>query len=167
MAMRREFQRLRTSVLAGAAGGLASSALLGLGMLAARKLGLGHAPLPVRLERWAEQEMGVAGKVPPQEEYALAATGHLMLGTVYGIGFGLANTIATRFYKIPALVVWPGYGMLLYLLNFLALGPLLGITRPAWRESAHKFTGHMVEHMAFGLVIALVTDQIEKRSKHF
>lgn len=147
---------------AGALGGLVAGAVLSGAMLLLERSGRGPSDL-VLMERRGARELDLPHRrmdaEPDTGEQAFGHTGHLLLSAALGSGLGIVRRgLGTTAPKAGLLL-----GLGFYPVAFGLLGPLLGLTRPPWREGPGKVVQNILMHAAFGAVTGLVADRIERR----
>ena len=99
------------------------------------------------------------GAAPDAEERTVGHAGHLLLSAALGSGLGIIRRgLGTTAPKAGLLL-----GLGFYPMAFALLGPLLGLTRPPWRERPGKVGQNILMHAAFGAVTGLVADRVERR----
>ena len=147
---------------AGAVGGLVAGAVLSGMMLLLERSGRGPSDF-VLMERRGARVLGAPhrrmGSAPDTGEQIAGHAGHLLFSAALGSGLGLLRrglgTTAPR----AGLVLGLGF----YPVAFGLLGPLLGLTRPPWRERPSKVGQNVLLHAVFGAVTGFVADRIERR----
>ena len=148
--------------VAGAVGGLVAGAVLSGAMLLMERGGGGRPSDLVRIERRGARELGLPHRpmraAPDAGEEAAVHAGHLLFSTVLGAGLGLLRRgLGTTAPKAGLLL-----GLGFYPIAFGLLGPLLGLTRPPWRERAGAVGRNLLMHAVFGAVTGLVADRVER-----
>ncbi len=149
--------------VAGAAGGLVAGAVLSAIMLLQDRSGRGPSDL-VLMERRAARELDLPhrrrGAAPDTREQTAGHSGHLLLSAALGSGLGIIRRgLGTTPPKAGLLL-----GLGSYPLAFGLLGPLLGLTRPPWRERPSKVGQNILMHAVFGAVTGFVGDRIERQT---
>ncbi len=146
---------------AGAIGGLAAGALVSGALLA---LAAANAE-PDELVQLKRRSVRAAGRADRRDrapagvgERALAHGGHLALSAAAGAAYALAKPA-----KLPAPVAGAAMGAGFYALAYGVTGPALGLTPPLWRDSPASLARHGALHLVFGVVTALVTQQVEQQ----
>jgi hypothetical protein len=145
-------------VAAGAAGGLAGGLVMTAFMTAASRVGLIDTPLPVRVERWAEDRMGIEERLEGLEEETLAQGGHLLFAAALGAAYGAASSA----FRLPPVPSGPLYGAALYALDLGVLGPASSTTKGPWNEPVTTAGRRLMMHVVFGTVTALVADRVRR-----
>jgi hypothetical protein len=141
-------------VAAGAVGGLAGgTGMIGLMMLGKRK---GLEPLPIKIERWAEDRLDVADRLGPRQETAAGMGGHLAYSAALGGVYGALRSA----FNLPAVPTGPLYGLGLYAVNVLGIGPALGITKSPAKERPTVVRRQLMMHAFYGVVTALVANRM-------
>lgn len=148
--------------LAGAvAGGLAGGLAL-TGLLIAMERISGKPSELIGIERSAAARLGIdtltASELPGTSEQLAAQAGHLALSALAGAAYAaLADEGAG--------VVTSGlaFGLGFYVAAHVVTGPLLGVSPPEWRKDPRSIAMHVVNHAAFGLVIAWSTRAADRR----
>lgn len=147
---------IQRNLAAGAAGGLAGGCVMAVFMTIAKRTGILQVPLPVRVERWAEDRIEVRDRPQGLQEEALGQAGHLVFSAALGAAYGaLAPAL-----PFPASAAGPLYGAALYALNLGALGPAAGITKGPARENLSTAGRRMAMHVVFGTVTAMVFERL-------
>jgi hypothetical protein len=82
----------------------------------------------------------------------LAQGMHMLIGTAYGAGYGLLQSLV----KFPALLVGPIYGMGVYVINEIIAGPSLDLTPPPSQEPERTVWRRVLMHLLFGLIVGSV-----------
>ena len=150
---------MKKAILAGTLGGLAGSVVMMARMLGAKKLGELDTPLPVKVERRIERRIGVADKTTPTQEKALAFTMHLLLGALFGAGYGALRGSL----DLPAFPSGPLYGLGVWGLNLAGIGPLFDVTPNPLKEDRLEASRRLVTHLSYGAVLGMVTEQILRK----
>ena len=145
-------------VAAGAVGGLAGGLVLTAFMTVATRAGIIETPLPVKVERWAEDQAGVQHRATGKSEEITGQAGHLMFSAALGAAYGAM----TSAFRVPALPGGPIYGASLYAMNLGALGSATGITKGPWNEEVTTAGRRLMMHVVFGTVTALVADRLRR-----
>jgi hypothetical protein len=146
------------NLLTGAAGGTFG----GLAMFAVRVVGtqtgiIEHS-LPDKFERGMAERTGVAKERDIEQQKELAIAEHLLLSAGLGSAYGLAR----GWLKPPVFIAGIVYGLLIYALLVLGIGPSLEITRPPHKKSAASVISEVLVHLLFGTVTALTTERIRR-----
>ena len=147
--------------LAGAVGGLVGGAVLSGAMLLLER-GTGRPSELVLAERRGARELGLRHRplrsAPGAGEEAAVQAGHLLVSTAVGSGLGiLRRGLGTTAPKAGLLL-----GLGFYAVGYGLLGPLLGLTRPLWRQRPGAVGRGILMNAAFGAVTGLVADRIER-----
>ena len=143
-------------IAAGAAGGLAGGLVMTAFMTFATRAGIIKTPLPVKVQRWAEDQAGVQDRATGIQEEVTAQAGHLAFSAGLGALYGAISSA----FRLPPLPTGPIYGASLYALHLGALGPAAGITKGPWNEEPATAGRRLMMHLIFGTVTALVTDRL-------
>jgi hypothetical protein len=143
---------------AGAAGGLAGGLVMTAFMTVATRAGIIETSLPVKVERWAEDQAGIVERPTGVREEALAQGGHLVFAAALGAAYGTLNAA----FRLPPIPSGPLYGAALYAVDLGALGPAADITRGPWNEQITTAGRRLMMHVAFGTVTALVADRLSR-----
>jgi hypothetical protein len=146
-------------VQAGAVGGLAGGMVMTAAMMAGKKTGMIEEPVPLKIEREVEERLGAAESTGPKQEKALALGEHLAISVAYGAGYGALRSAL----GLPAIPSGPLYGLGVYALNLVGLGPALGLTPGPWNEEPMTAGRRMMMHAVYGTVTALVSEQVRQR----
>lgn len=147
------------SVLAGMIGGLAGGMVMSMGMMIGQRAGVIETPMPLKVERELEKRAGVAEKTSPQQEKALAFAEHMLISGGFGAVYGLARTLVSA----PLLLTGMMFGLLVYAVNLAGAGPALDLAPGPWEEKPQVVGRRVMMHVVYGVVTALVADQIEQR----
>ncbi|MBA3577100.1 MAG: hypothetical protein H0W39_05755 [Sphingomonas sp.] len=150
---------LTKTIAAGAVGGLAGGLVLTTFMTIATRAGIIKTPLPVKVERWAEDRAGVEDGLTGIQEEVAAQAGHLAFSAGLGALFGAISST----FRLPPLPAGPIYGASVYALHLGVLGPAAGITKRPWNEEPETAGRRLMMHVIFGTVTALVADRIAPR----
>lgn len=148
--------RMRREVAAGAIGGLAGGAGMTGFMMLSQRAGFVDEPFPVKVERWAEGRLGVAGRLGPRREMAAGMGGHLAYSAAMGGVYGALRSA----FSLPTLPTGPLYGLGLYAVNMLGIGPALGITKGPANERPTVVGRQLMMHAFYGVVTALVAKRL-------
>lgn len=146
-------------VAAGAAGGLAGGLVMTAFMTIATRAGIIGTSLPVKVERWAENEAGVENRPTGIREEIVGQAGHLAFSAALGGLYGAARSVL----RLPALPTGPIYGASLYALDLGVLGPAAGITRGPWSEKPATAGRRLMMHVIFGTATAIVSSRLHPR----
>ncbi|HEV2124139.1 MAG TPA: hypothetical protein VGW38_15355 [Chloroflexota bacterium] len=146
------------NALAGAMGGLAGGVAMSAMMMMGKKAGIVQTPVPVKVERWVEDQAGVPthDRADGMQEMGIAQGGHLLLSAAFGAGYGALRGA----YSLPAMPSGPLYGLGLYALNLGGIAPTLGITPGPWNEEPMTAGRRMMMHLMYGAVTALLTERL-------
>ena len=147
---------LTKTIVAGAAGGLAGGLVMTAFMTVATRAGIIKTPLPVKVERWAEDQAGIQDGRTGIEEEVTAQAGHL----AFSAGLGALYGAMLSAFRLPAIPSGPIYGASLYALTLGALGPAAGITKGPWNEEPATAGRRLMMHLIFGTVTALVAQRL-------
>lgn len=142
-------------VAAGAIGGLVAGVAMTGFMMLGKKAGFIEEPLPVKVEHWAEGQLGVADRPGPGQEMAVGMGGHLLYSAAMGAGYGALRSA----FDLPTMPTGPLYGLGLYAVNLLGIGPALDITRGPAHERPTTVGRRLMMHAFYGTVTALVADR--------
>lgn len=145
-------------IAAGAAGGLAGGLIMTAFMTVATRAGIINTPLPMKVQRWAEDKAGVENRPAGLQEEATAQGGHLLFSATLGALYGALNSAV----RLPTLPSGSIYGAGLYALNLGALGPASGITRGPWNEKPTTAGRRLMMHVLFGTVTAFVASKLRR-----
>jgi hypothetical protein len=145
-------------IVTGAAGGTFG----GLAMFAFRVVGtqtgiIVHS-LPDKFERGMAKKTGVARERDIEQQKELAIAEHILLSAGLGGGYGLLR----GWLKPPAFVGGIVYGLAIYGLLVLGVGPSLEITRPPQDKAPTSVISEIMVHLLFGTVTALTTERIRR-----
>jgi uncharacterized membrane protein YagU involved in acid resistance len=146
---------LTSALLAGGFAGLAGTTA----MMAFRTFDEKYAPktLPKAKEdpgKFVVEQMERAthsnGKLPKSLEKAGAMSMHIGYGVLPGILFALLR--GRRRHSV--LLEGAAVGTAVYLIGYAGWLPLLGLTRPAWKQSLPEIAGETMRHIAYGVATA-------------
>lgn len=154
-----EDEQLIKDVAAGAVGGLAGGLVMTAFMLTATKVGVIDSPLPLRFDRWMLGNVGLTERPRSAMEQARSQSEHLAFSAVLGAGFGALRSKAA----LPAFPTGPLYGLGVYAVDLIGLFPALGLTKGPWNEPKTTVGRRVMMHVVFGVVTALVSEQLRKR----
>jgi uncharacterized membrane protein YagU involved in acid resistance len=146
-------------IVAGTVGGLAGGLIMTAVMTMGKKTGMIERPLPLRAERWAEEQAGVAEKTGPQQEQVLSQGMHLGYSALLGAGYGALRSVLDA----PAIPSGPLYGLSIYALNLGAIFPALNLTKGPLQEEPMTVGRRMMMHVAFGMAAGLVSEKVRER----
>ncbi len=135
-------------VVGGIAGALAMTALRAVLV----ESGTVSEPLPHKVERRMTTQIGVAHTINARQEDLLAQGLHLAMGAAFGAGYGLYH----RWFGLPPAVGGPLYGLAVYAVNLVGLGPAFELTRPPWRKQPLMTGRQILNHLVYGYVTAFV-----------
>ena len=144
------------TIAAGAAGGVAAGLALTTFMTIATRAGIIKTSLPVKVERWTEEQAGVQDGLTGIQEEVTAQAAHLALSAGLGALYGAVASAA----RLPALPSGPIFGAGLYALHLGVLGPAAGITKGPSSEKPTTAGRRLMMHMIFGTVTALVSRRL-------
>lgn len=144
------------AIAAGAAGGLAGGLVMTALMTIATRAGVIETALPVKVERWAEDQAGVQERLTGIQEEATAQAAHLAFSAGLGALYGAMSSA----FRLPPLPSGPIYGAGLYALDLGALGPAAAITKGPWNEKSTTAGRRLMMHVIFGTVTALVANRL-------
>ena len=146
-------------MLAGAIGGLAGGMMMTAVMTMGQKTGMIDRPLPLRVEQWAEEQLGAAAKTDPQEEQLLSQGMHLAYSALLGTGYGAVRAALDA----PPIPSGPLYGLATYALNLGAILPAMDLTEGPLQEEPTTAGRRAMMHVAFGMVTGLVSKKVRER----
>jgi hypothetical protein len=152
--------KLRKDILAGVAGGLAGGTVMTVVMLMGKKTGMIPDPLPIKIEREIEERRGLEEKTSPQQEKILAFAGHYLVSALFGAGYGLLHWAT----NISPILAGPLYGLGVYTLNLVGVGPAAQLTPGPWREEPLTVGRRMMMHAVFGTVTAFVSSKVSQKN---
>lgn len=157
-------RRDKRDAATGAVGGLAGGLVLTAATLLAKRA-LGEPSDGVRMLRRGERQLGLAARRraaarPTLREELAAEGGHLLLSAALGGGFGVLR----RGLGLPAQPAGLVLGLGFFPLAHWLAGPLLGLTRPPWRQRPVRMAQRVLLHAVFGSVTAFVADRLERRA---
>jgi hypothetical protein len=125
-----------------------------------RRAGQPVEPPPLELERALERDVGVAGETDLAAERGLALGAHLALAAGFGAAYGLLRAaLAAR--PLPA---GPLYGLGVYAISLVGVGPALGLTGGPWGERTPTAFRRVLLHLVYGTVTAVVDERLRGRA---
>jgi uncharacterized membrane protein YagU involved in acid resistance len=143
---------LRKELFIGALGGMIGAlAMTGIRTLLV-ETGMVSEPLPHKVERRLALRIGIADQMGAHHEDLLAQGQHLALGATFGAGYSL---LRHRF-DLPSTTAGPLYGLAVYAINIVGLGPALDLTRAPWDDEPPVVARQIFIHLIYGLVTAMV-----------
>jgi uncharacterized membrane protein YagU involved in acid resistance len=150
---------LLEEMVAGAVGGLVGGLVMTGAMTMGEKMGIVERPLPLRVERWAEEQAGMAAETSAEQEKLLGQGMHLVYSGLLGAGYGALRS-ALDASAIPS---GPLYGLSVYALNLGAVLPALDLTKGPWQEEPTTAGRRLMMHLAFGMAAGLVSEKVRAR----
>ena len=155
----RERLTLMDEMLAGALGGLVGGIVMTAVMTMGKQTGMIDRPLPVRVERWAEERAGIDEKTSAQEEVVVGQGMHLLYSALLGASYGVLRSTLDA----PAIPSGPLYGLGVYALNLGAVLPALDLTKGPLDEEPTTAGRRMMMHVAFGMATGLISEKVRER----
>lgn len=147
-------------VIAGTVGGLAGGAVMTVFMTIGKQLGFVQRPLPEATERWMEDRAGVDVVARDSaEEMVASMAGHMAFSAAAGAGYGALRPHL----DLPPVASGALYGLGVYALNLVGVGPSLGIVKEPWDQEPTKTGRQLMMHVVFGVTTALVTNEVRQR----
>jgi hypothetical protein len=144
--------------LAGVGAGLAGTAVI----YAMRSFDERYAPETIpkqkrdpglSLVRLAERVVPGGPDLPAPVEHGVALALHVVYGAAFGLLFSLFKLALPDETKHP--FVFGGImGVGMWALGHLGLLPLLGLGKPAWKQSGAELAGEVTRHAAYGIATA-------------
>jgi len=95
-----------------------------------------------------EESVGAAATVPRPVELAAAMTTHFAYGAAFGTLYGL---IRRRGGRRSALADGVALGSVVYAAGYLGWLPLMGLTKPVWKQAFPEIAGELLRHVAYGV----------------
>jgi ribose/xylose/arabinose/galactoside ABC-type transport system permease subunit len=146
--MKDVWSKLALGVFAGFLGAVAMSLFMAVG----KALGLIHYPKPHQIEDRIEEKTGTQDDFSPKQGVFLAQAMHMVIGAGYGAGYGLLEGLV----NLPALIMAPIYGLVVYVINEIIAGPSLDLTPFPTQESRPRVLRRVLMHLLFGIVLGTV-----------
>jgi uncharacterized membrane protein YagU involved in acid resistance len=115
--------------------------------------------LPDKFERGMAEKTGFAEDQDVEQQKELAIAEHIVLSAGLGAGYGLLR----GWFKPPSLPSGVVYGLVIYAMMLLGIGPSFGIIRMPNEKPPKSVTGEIFVHLLFGTVTSLVTDRLRRR----
>jgi hypothetical protein len=146
--------------LFGALGGMYGAAAMSIVRLAMRRAGHIDKMVPQVVEEWIAHRTGIE---PPA-----GAAGHQLFDQLLHLGYGaawgglgaqlVAGGAGRRF-------LWRGaaLGLGLWAAGMLVALPSLKVARSAWRSGLRENATNIAAHLAYGLSVQLVTEELERQ----
>jgi hypothetical protein len=149
----------RTAIY-GAMGGLYGAAAMTVLRLAARRGGLVEKMVPQAMGEWLSHRLGVEPPGGATGHHVLDQSLHLGYGMAWGAAYGLA-----RMGSRQRATLWRGgaFGGAIWALGLAGLLPLLRVARPAWRSTAAENVVNIGAHLAFGLAVQLLSEELAEQ----
>jgi uncharacterized membrane protein YagU involved in acid resistance len=147
-----------SAIVAGAAAGFAGT----IAMMALRSFDLRYASKTIPKTRedpgkfmvqQAERAAHLARSVPKSAEKAAVISTHIGYGIVPGILYAMLRGNRRN---ASSLVEGAAIGTAVYLLGYFGWLPLLGLTRPLWKQPFPEIAGEGMRHVAYGVTTAAV-----------
>jgi len=146
----------KEGITAGMVGGLAGgAAMLGMMMLS-KQMGMIQTPFPLQIEHELEDRLHVAAQTGPRQEMLLAVGEHMAISAAFGAAYGVLDAT----FDLPVLPSGPLYGVGVYALKMLGVGPALGLSSEPWNLPASTDMRRLMLHMLFGGVTAAVSCKV-------
>ena len=150
--------RISNDLVAGAVGGTFG----GLAMFAVRVVGtqtgiIIHS-LPDKFERGAAELTGFAKDQDREQQKELAIAEHIVLSAGLGAGYGLLR----HWLKPPAIPGGVVYGLVIYAMMLIGVGPTLGITRMPQDKPKSSVGSEIFVHLLYGTVTASVANRLRR-----
>lgn len=146
------------NIAAGIIGGLAGGLIMEGVMLAGQQTGMIQRPLPQSFERAVAREVGVSTPRNPTVEQAAATGMHMLTSAALGAAYGLLQTVE----PLPALPTGPLFGLGVFGLMLVGVGPALGAVREPWHAPAMGTARRLFMHVVYGTVTAEVFKQVSR-----
>ena len=148
--------------IAGAAGGLGGSVLMGAAMVVGREVGLISKPPPAAIaDRVVE---GAIGETPsPAAEQGLATAAHLVFGTVAGAAFGAVAARLPR--RVPLLAAALTYATAIWAVSYGGWVPALRLMPPPQDDEPARPPFMIAVHWLYGLSLGLVSGVATSRTR--
>lgn len=156
-----------SSPLIGAIAGVAGTGV----MVAMRLFDQKYAPqtMPAAREdpgQYMVRQTETAARLPGYLPKAAEVAGGVLLSTGYGMLSGAIYAKARGDRQGTSPLFEGGLiGLGLYVLGFAGWLPLLGLTRPIWKQHFPAIAGEALRHVAFGVTTAAVYGAIGNRSR--
>ncbi|HEV7167864.1 MAG TPA: DUF6789 family protein [Micrococcaceae bacterium] len=141
--------------LQGAAGGLAATAVMSIGLGIADELGVMNHQPPMKI---VKHFLPVLDK---NETEAAASTAHVGYGVSAGMVYGALVRPAWR-----NAFTGVGYGLLIWFISYEGWLPAFGILPPAHRDKPGRAGTMLGAHILYGASLGIVSGRIARRSQH-
>jgi hypothetical protein len=148
---------LTAGTIAGIAGGLVMTGI----MLLERRAEMPYRTLAERSEDWLDRAADTRQKIGARGTTALEQANHVMASAGFGAGYG---ALRQQMPSVPAALLGVLYGAALYVINMVGIAPLLRITAGEQNAPAVVRAERAGLHLLFGLVTALIAEQLTRRS---
>ena len=140
--------------LQGAAGGLAATVLMSIGLGIADKLGVMNRQPPMKIVKH------FLPMLDKKETEAAASTAHVGYGVSAGALYGALVRPAWRNASTGI-----GYGLLIWLISYEGWLPAFGILPPAHRDKPGRAGTMLGAHILYGASLGIVSGRIARRSR--
>jgi hypothetical protein len=148
-------------LVAGAVGGAAGSLAMDAMRFVGEETGLIHkSTLPHQLEKELEVRAGFAEQTNPKLEMILTQAMHISIGAAYGAAYSLLADTADQSHGLPVGLL---YGLDVYGLDLLLVGPALSLTSGPWNQPPLRAGRRLASHLLFGVVTTEVTRMVHDR----
>jgi uncharacterized membrane protein YagU involved in acid resistance len=152
---------LRKDLFIGALSGMIGAlAMTGIRILLV-ETGMVSEPLPHKVERRLALRIGIADHMGAHQEDLLAQGQHLALGATFGVGYSLLR----RRLRLPSATAGPLYGLAVYAVNIVGIGPALDLTRAPWKDEPPAVARQIFIHLIYGFVtVKMIRRLAEERA---
>jgi uncharacterized membrane protein YagU involved in acid resistance len=150
--------RISNDIVAGAVGGtFGGLAMFGIRVVGTQTGIIIHS-LPDKFERGMAERTGFAEGQDVEQQKELAIAEHLVLSAGFGAGYGLIR----HWLKPPAILGGIVYGLVIYAMMLIGVGPTLGITRMPQDKPKSSVWSEIFVHLLYGTVTASVADRLRR-----
>jgi hypothetical protein len=157
--MRSAWSEMGSEILYGGLAGVVGAACMTPLRIAARRAGLIDKSLHQVMEETFAHKLGLGRATAPEAHHAADHLLHFGYGGLQGALYRLATRRRERTVVKRGLL----FGALSWLINGSVVVPALNATRPIWRARPRENAVNLSAHLLFGLVTALLSDELEKQ----
>jgi uncharacterized membrane protein YagU involved in acid resistance len=102
--------------------------------------------------------VGIVATIPKTVEHAAAETTYFAYGAAFGALYGL---VRGRSKHRSALADGVVLGSVVYAAGYLGWLPIVGLTKPAWKQAFPEIAGEVLRHVAYGIATAATYGMID------